>query len=444
VITNTLPILTHSLLLSLQLRFLRVSQFCRPNFWKQNVDTPYSERNYDALNILRSLLSRVVIRHSKEQTLQNGNALLCLPPRTVETLLLPFGSEAEQQVYEYINARNTKRFMELRSESPKTVLGKFIELTGMLYAARQACAHSNLVNLDRMQNLNEKIERERNISLGYGHAEAKCRKKDCNTREGILDEAISKARVSAKGRMREAVLQFHEGEIELMECPICFEATGEKDIALTPCAHKFCAECILNVLQSASSSREAKGSCPKCRETIKRSEITFLGDAEEAGEKVTSQEEDQKPKAMEKCAEINGFQLLTKDVLSTTSGASDRRSLFQPLNASEKRSQKAFCHALSPEFLASWNISSTTIGTKVSRLLEEIKLMIQKDPTSKGVVFSQFLGTLDIAGQEMAQRGLHFVRVDGMMKQHQRADAILSFTSDPSTRILLLSMRGRN
>jgi len=67
--------------------------------------------------------------------------------------------------------------------------------------------------------------------------------------------------------------------------------------------------------------------------------------------------------------------------------------------------------------------------------------MIKKDPTAKAVVFSQFLGTLDVAGQEIATRGIGCARVDGMMKQHQRADAILSFTNDPNTRVLLLSMR---
>jgi DNA repair protein RAD5 len=83
-----------------QLRFLRVPEFCRPDFWEQNISSPYSERNCYALNVLRSLLSRMVIRHSKEQTLNNGDALVSLPPRNVETLLLPFGSEAEKKIYE--------------------------------------------------------------------------------------------------------------------------------------------------------------------------------------------------------------------------------------------------------------------------------------------------------------------------------------------------------
>jgi SNF2 family DNA or RNA helicase len=77
-----------------QLSFLRLAPFDRPAFWKNNIKDPYYERNTESLRVLRSLLSRVVVRHSKEQTFANGKTLLALPPRTVETVLLDFGSEA--------------------------------------------------------------------------------------------------------------------------------------------------------------------------------------------------------------------------------------------------------------------------------------------------------------------------------------------------------------
>ena len=116
---------------------------------------------------------------------------------------------------------------------------------------------------------------------------------------------------------------------------------------------------------------------------------------------------------------------------------------YQPLSDAEKRQQRAFCYTLPPEFLTAWNNGYNSIGTKIARLLEEIKVMINADATNKAVVFSQFLGTLDVAGQELAARGVNYTRVDGMMKQHHRADAIHSFTNDPNTRVLLLSMRGK-
>jgi len=104
-----------------QLRFLRLAPFDRPAFWKNLIEAPYYERNDESLQVLRSLLSRVVIRHSKSQTFANGNALLALPPRTVETVLLKFGSELEKDVYQAIETRNRNHFLELKRESNATV-----------------------------------------------------------------------------------------------------------------------------------------------------------------------------------------------------------------------------------------------------------------------------------------------------------------------------------
>ena len=418
------------------------------------MSSPYSDRNCYALNVLRSLLSHIVIRHSKEQTLNNGDALVSLPPRNVETLLINFGSKAERNIYEYIELRNTQRFTELRTDSPASVLSKFMDLQGMMSSARMACVHASLVNLDSLHNLNERIELERRWKkesllreqLGKELWEVEKKKKTASTtRAEVFHEAINNARPSAQARMRDVVLLFHEGELEHTECPVCLEATGEKDIALTPCAHLFCAECILSCLHTLSSTREPTGKCPECREAIKKSELTFLGHAQDVGKLAAK---DQKPEAKQESTEstfdINGFSLSTKDTVAAGSTcAGDRRISYQPLTDKEKREQRAFCHTLPPEFLTSWNDGFNTIGTKVACLLEEIKSM-RKDPTAKAVVFSQYLGVLDVAGQEMMARGINFVRVDGTMKQYQRADAIQSFTNDPHTVVLLLSMRGKH
>lgn len=94
-----------------QLRFLRVAPFSRPNFFSEMIEKPYYERDSDALRVLRSLLSRVVIRHS----------MVALSPRTVETLMLTFGSDAEQELYNCIEHRNRKHFQELKKESKVAV-----------------------------------------------------------------------------------------------------------------------------------------------------------------------------------------------------------------------------------------------------------------------------------------------------------------------------------
>ena len=172
-----------------------------------------------------------------------------------------------------------------------------------------------------------------------------------------------------------------------------------------------------------------------------------MRDAEKSNNTVfQSLEHGHKPKAIksnELNIDVNGFQLSTKDTFATISGATRRRVLHEPLSCAEQRQQRSYCHTLPLKFLMEWNNGSTIVGTKVVRLLHEIKTMDAKDPTAKAVVFSQFLGMLDVVEQEIQTRGIGIARVDGMMKQHQRADAIQSFTNDPNTRVLLLSTRGR-
>merc|ERR1711957_805894 len=138
---------------------------------------------------------------------------------------------------------------------------------------------------------------------------------------------------------------------------------------------------------------------------------------------------------------MNGFQLSTKETFTAATGAAGRRVLCEPLDNNQKREQRSYCHTLPRKLLAAWSNGFTQTGTKVARLLEEIDNMIVKDPTAKAVVFSQFLGSLDIAREQIQARGLGCARIDGTTKLYQRADAILSFTNDPNTCVLLLSMK---
>lgn len=208
-----------------------------------------------------------------------------------------------------------------------------------------------------------------------------------------------------------------------------------------PCLYPT-AECILSCLEECTSTREPSGNCPDCRQKFTRSELTFLGDAADATKKTSHEEADQKPKAREsEESDVNGFHLCTRDTLVSANGAGDRRSAFNYFNEDDKRMQRSILHTLPSEFLQHWQMGFNCIGTKVARLLEEIKSMIVNDSTSKAVVFTQYLGNLDLISEELARRGIKFARVDAMMKQHQRADNIQSFTEDPSTKILLLSMK---
>jgi SNF2 family DNA or RNA helicase len=339
---------------------------------------------------------------------------------------------------------------------------RFIELSGMLASARQACAHSSLISLEKLhhfhfmaeEKVREKARREKEEARKkYG----KTSKKDFiassqnQTREGLLRFALSQARESARLRMRVAMNKHQNGDQELLECPVCFEVVGEQDIAVPACAHLLCSACTLAILDEASSTREVTGHCPCCRDVMKRSEITFLGDATDAGTAsggAKEMEEDSKPAAIvSSSSNSNGFQTTVKDLHARVSAAeaSTIRASRSVMSGKDLHSalheDRARLHTLDEKLLTSYYDCETKVGTKVARLLHEINAMTTKSAKSKCVVFSQFAGVLDVAAEELTIRGIGFVRIDGKMKQHERADALLEFSSNPNAKVFLLSMR---
>jgi SNF2 family DNA or RNA helicase len=142
---------------------------------------------------------------------------------------------------------------------------------------------------------------------------------------------------------------------------------------------------------------------------------------------------------------VHGFQFKSQEVEVTAVGSSTRRTNYPTLSGKELtnqlRSDRAELSTLDEPFLKNVYSATGQIGTKVAMLLQEIRSMMRKSATSKCVVFTQFLGILDVAGAELAARNIGFVRIDGNCKQYERADALMAFDSNPSVRVFLLSMR---
>ena len=203
------------------------------------------------------------------------------------------------------------------------------------------------------------------------------------------------------------------------------------------------------MLSSASSTREATGHCPTCRDVIRRQEVTFLGDAEDAGthtgEDSTAKECDKKRSPTKFSTALPSFNMETAEVHAAAVGATTARVGTAYMNeqdlARKIREEAAALSTLDESFVSNHTRAERMVGTKMSQLLQEIDAMMKKDAKSKCVVFSQFQDVLDIAKEELLGRGIHFVRIYGNCKQHERADALLEFSSNPDVRVFLLSMR---
>jgi SNF2 family DNA or RNA helicase len=184
---------------------------------------------------------------------------------------------------------------------------------------------------------------------------------------------------------------------------------------------------------------------------MRRSEVTYLGVATDVGMVDLETKPAAKSNAVMssspaplKCS-LNGFQMTVSDVQVTVAGASTLRfghtALSEAKLVDELREARSTLAALDQKLVRNAYIAESRVGTKVAELLREVNTMIKNDSASKCVVFSQFLGVLDVCSAEFTSRGIGIVRLDGSSKQHERADALMEFSSNPKIKVFLLSMR---
>lgn len=80
-------------------------------------------------------------------------------------------------------------------------------------------------------------------------------------------------------------------------------------------------------------------------------------------------------------------------------------------------------------------------STKIEALREEIRCMIERDGSAKGIVFSQFTSFLDLIHYSLQKSGVNCAQLVGSMTMGARDTAIKKFTDDPDCRIFLMSLK---
>ncbi len=186
------------------------------------------------------------------------------------------------------------------------------------------------------------------------------------------------------------------------ECPICFEEPRVEDAVHTPCAHMFCRDCLLSVFkkeQKSSSSREDSsythqkiigGTCPVCQDYVDVERIIQI-DKSDGGKLVSKY-----------------FQAVSKKT----------RDNDRPLNKRDVAARETLESAL-----------NGASSSKLDSLLRELDNVWRLDPGSKVLIFSQYLGFLDILGDKLKTRDVRSFRIDGKMTLKERVKMIDSFNT---------------
>jgi len=207
------------------------------------------------------------------------------------------------------------------------------------------------------------------------------------------------------------------------ECPICLEFPKIESSVLTPCAHLFCKECLLSVLvETGTKENTLKGStskavtpspfnvegpCPLCNEWVPSTSIIALSRTDNGA--ATTKYLNEMSRFRKR---MDGA---TPDSVTELDEPGVRRETWET----------GKCDLFARKTLEA-GLSGAS-SAKVEAVMQELDNIWKLDPCSKILVFSQFLGFLDMMEPILKKNAIVFGRFDGTMSLKKRVATLEKF-----------------
>lgn len=436
------------------MKFLKHEPWCFPSFWKSAITVPAKAKITDdeldpkldeenlqkALGRVRRVLGPLMLRRTKDSVSKDGEPILKLPPVERKTVFVKM-SETEREFYNAVLARSMQvfdGFVEAGIASKA-----YIQILSMLTRLRQVCDHISLtvkshiddeewmasVAKDSPEDDDTDIKEPANSSdsdgLGKQFLEGLLKKfydrqqsprKDLKRSAEESDLPPKQKKMDYVSKIALAVtkaVQDNCSHIE-EECAICLEHPKIDDAVLTPCAHIFCRDCLLQTLRAQATGNYdtiAKptltgtsllkcpdGKCPTCQGKVKAKNIIAMSKSRR-----------------------NGGEAITSTYLT-------KPSAVPAIKQEVRETQEGNPFAMARQILE--NAVSGTESSKLNAVINELMLVWTQDPGSKVLIFSHFLGFLDLLGNQLHNDGITFFRLDGSLNLKERMNVLEQFRSD--------------
>ena len=184
------------------------------------------------------------------------------------------------------------------------------------------------------------------------------------------------------------------------ECPICLDCPLIHETVITPCAHVFCRACLVEILKkNAASGQELSrlcpdGTCPSCNETIEAKRIIMLSKSSDDGQVTTSY----------LASRNKSFKKTTAEPEESSAHLAARQTLERALRGAG--------------------------SSKLTAVINELHNVWKQDPRSKVLIFSQYLGFLDLLEASLRNQGIPSGRLDGKLSLKERVSVLEKFRQD--------------
>ncbi|KAK4546333.1 hypothetical protein LTR36_002010 [Oleoguttula mirabilis] len=397
-------------------RFLRVEPWANFSFWKTFITAPFEKGDFvRALDVVQTVLEPLVLRRTKDMKTPDGEALVPLPPRTIDIERVQL-SVPEREVYNHIFARAKRTFTA--NVEAGTVMKSYTTIFAQILRLRQSCCHPILTRNKAIVAEEEAAEAAVDMANGFA---------DDMDLASLLERFEADEGEQDASKFGAHVLKQIQDEAE-MECPICAEEPMEEQ-AVTGCWHSACKKCLLDYIEHQTAKNEVPR-CFNCREPI---------NARDVFEVVRHEEEDAEDEQG-----VDGSLLATSaltaamDVDSEAGEDEDEDELYGSTQPPPKSSATPKTNQHQRISLRRVNQLSSA---KITTLLTQLRRLKKTSPLTKSVVFSQFTSFLDLLGPALTSSNITFLRFDGSMAQKERARVLTEFAARPKVTVLLLSLR---
>jgi DNA repair protein RAD5 len=239
-------------------RFLKVEPWSNFSFWKTFITVPFEAGEFiRALDVVQTVLEPLVLRRTKDMKTPDGEALVPLPPKTinVERLVL---SQDEQDVYDHIYMR-AKSVFKANADNGQ-LLKNYTTIFAQILRLRQSCCHPVLTRKADI------VADEEDAAMASDIANGLADDMDLSS----LIERFTAEDDQDVNRFGAHVLKQIQDEAE-SECPICSEEPMIEQ-AVTGCWHSACKECLLSYINHQRDKGEIPR-CFNCREPINARDV---------------------------------------------------------------------------------------------------------------------------------------------------------------------------
>ncbi|KAH8739192.1 Swi2/Snf2 ATpase [Cryptosporidium ryanae] len=413
---------------------------CHYSFFNKMIINPikrygFSGEGSEALRRLKNdVLDKVLLRRTKLQRQEDVK----LPPLEIKVLYNEL-SPPEKDFYTSIYQRSKIKFDTFVNQG--TVLHNYAHVFDLISRLRQAVDHPYLIVYGKFNTRDEDGEYEEEQSTTSLES-----KKDI---DGEQEENFNEKK--KKNRLIPSKSRAPENE-DL--CYICMDNVTLDQRVTSKCKHGFHIKCIKEYVEQApqieeyitDSNMDKEVSmmgvlgCPVCYVPLTIDFNNILNNTKSSS--LSDYENDADDNLESENQEIQIERDLERLEMAKKMGIIDNSNIESTsVKSEEEKEDDILISVRNKNIIRQIKTQGFESSTKIDRLIEEINRMINEDPESKGIVFSQFTNMLDLVSYRLKKSNIGCVMLAGSMSILQRNSILYSFNKFPDLKIILISLK---